>query len=198
MCIIIVAQAVNVLYAALCPLFMSDRVRYLRLNWSKLAVILHFLPQIGCFWGLICNTLDPILSYNPLICLYVPHNTSHQLPCHIGMLSMTQRTKNWEKLRYVGPKTQKFENWETGFALFLNVPEVRWTPELFHPVLWVSTDWNKLLRQKTRKFWRWIKSLNFENADFLKFCMGINEPEAWGGDFSPKEGPNASFEVLAS
>ena len=77
------------------------------------------------------------------------------------------------KLRYVGSKTRKFENWETGFALFLNVPEVRWTPELFQPVLWVSTDWNKLLRQKNEKvlalnqipqFWKcWFSQILYGN-----------------------------------
>ena len=49
-----------------------------------------------------------------------------------------------------------------------------------------------------RKFWLSNKSAKFENSGFLEFCMGINEPEAWGGDFSPKEGPNAFFEVLVS
>ena len=37
-----------------------------------------------------------------------------------------------------------------------------------------------------------------ENSDFLEFCMGIDEPTRWVEDFSSKEGPYASFEVLAS
>ena len=49
-----------------------------------------------------------------------------------------------------------------------------------------------------REFWLSIKSAKFENSDFLKFCMGINEPEACVEDFSSKEGPYASFEVPAS
>ena len=52
--------------------------------------------------------------------------------------------------------------------------------------------------KKTRKFWLSNKSAKFENSDFLEFCMGINEPEACVQDFSSKEGPYASFEVLAS
>ena len=78
---------------------------------------------------LYADTLDPMLSYNALKWLFVLHNITDQLPGHIGRISMTQRTKNREKLRYVGPKTRKIEVSETEFDFFLKLPEVRWTPE---------------------------------------------------------------------
>ena len=73
------------------------------------------------------------------------------MPCHIGMVSGAQRTNNMAKLRYVGSISPKFESSGTEFNYFLKLPEVRWTPELFSRVLWVSTDEVKLFRRKNEK-----------------------------------------------
>ena len=69
---------------------------------------------------------------------------------------------------------------------------------IFYPSSLVSKAPGQIVPATKRESFRGEKIAKFENLDFLEFCMGINEPEACGKDFSSKEGPYASFEVLAS
>ena len=82
--------------------------------------------------------------------LCTPYHLAPML-CHIGRVSGPQRTKNRGKMRYVGSVSPKFESSGTEFNYFLKLPEVRWTPEFFTRVLWVSTDEVKLFRRKNEK-----------------------------------------------
>ena len=69
---------------------------------------------------------------------------------------------------------------------------------IFYPSSLTFKALGQMIPARKRERFCGEKIAKFENSDFLEFCMGINEPEACVQDFSSKEGPYASFEVLAS
>ena len=124
---------------------MSKWARYLRLNWHiNGSNIAFFAPN----WVVLRLNMYPILSYNTLkwLSMYPISPSTNPMSHRNGIRSSTD-----QKQGKIEVCSLNFTKVWVLFNYFLKLPEVRWTPEFFTRVLWVSTDEAKLFRRKNEK-----------------------------------------------
>ena len=158
---------------------MSEWARYLRLNWHINGCNIAFFALNWVFLVLYADTLDSMLSYNSLKWLYLLHNITDQLPRHIGLVSMTQRTKNREKIEVC--RSKNLENWGfwNSFYFFLMFQRCAVSEKYFPSSIGSNALGRKIQAQLER-----IKATKRIRWSFKTwFCVGNRTPCCFGKGF---------------